>query len=206
MFYLILFLYLCCNNASLLLIYRFKDEKPDPTPVKPTSANKERRGSAGSDSAASSSLPSRPSSATYWHQKTWVDDVTVTSDKESDADVGPDADPRTLSPDGKPEAHSKTRPEVKSPEKSKPEVPLKSALKKPLEEVKALPGSPVEDGTEVKKGDPVNILNLNDLKRIRVKLPDFICPSSQDKSKESAVLDWLETTSNHWAMKTSPLL
>ena len=131
------------------------------------------------------------------------------------------------SPDVKPEVSFK--PEVKSKtdgkgksggknaDRTKPETGKSAATRKSAEaakqgakaveeEVKAV--TPVSAEVEaVKLAEvPIEVMNLNDLKRKRRKLPDFICPSSEDKSRESAVLDWLETTSIHWAMKTSPLL
>ena len=49
------------------------------------------------------------------------------------------------------------------------------------------------------------ILSLDDLAEQEL-LPDYICPSSEDKSRQAAVREWIERSSFPWALRTVPLL
>ena len=50
------------------------------------------------------------------------------------------------------------------------------------------------------------ILSLQDLRTKKLSLPDLICPSSEEKSREAAVKEWIEKSSFPWALRTVPLL
>lgn len=49
-------------------------------------------------------------------------------------------------------------------------------------------------------------VNLDDLQNHKLSLPDFICPSSEEKSRQAAVREWIEKSSFPWALRTIPLL
>ena len=50
------------------------------------------------------------------------------------------------------------------------------------------------------------VMSLEDLHNQRLSLPDFICPSSEEKSRQAAVREWIENSSFPWALRTVPLL
>ena len=50
------------------------------------------------------------------------------------------------------------------------------------------------------------ILSLQDLHVKKLSLPDYICPSSEKKSRQAAVKEWIEKSSFPWALRTVPLL
>ncbi|CAH1774918.1 unnamed protein product [Owenia fusiformis] len=50
------------------------------------------------------------------------------------------------------------------------------------------------------------IVTLDDIQDEELPLPDYICPSSADKSKEAAIRNWLKETKFTTANKTLPLL
>ena len=50
------------------------------------------------------------------------------------------------------------------------------------------------------------ILSLQDLHVKKLSLPDYICPSSEEKFRQAAVKEWIEKSSFPWALRTVPLL
>ncbi|KAK2151887.1 hypothetical protein LSH36_347g01027 [Paralvinella palmiformis] len=50
------------------------------------------------------------------------------------------------------------------------------------------------------------VVNLNDLRANSWSLPDFICPTSEEKSKQARMAAWLQTSNFTNARKTVPLL
>ncbi len=72
-----------------------------------------------------------------------------------------------------------------------------------VKELEGLPSTPQQNGE-----GPVTpqVLSLDDLAEQELLLPDYICPSSEDKSRQAAVREWIERSSFPWALRTVPLL
>ena len=59
---------------------------------------------------------------------------------------------------------------------------------------------------EDKMKEEVQVVTLQELREQKIELPNFICPSSEDKSRQSRIKDWLEKTTFTWASRAVPLL
>ena len=96
----------------------------------------------------------------------------------------------------------KTTKDAKQPVVPKvlPEPPVKRERQvEPSEEEEVVAG-------KVQEGDDVKVLSLGELQDAQVELPKYICPSSEEKSKQARIKDWLEKTSFAWANRNVPLL
>ncbi len=67
------------------------------------------------------------------------------------------------------------------------------------------PETPTKDESGVETPVVVNLADLADTD-IEITLPNLICPSSEIKSREYGVRQWLKTTSFPCAIRTTPLL
>ena len=63
-----------------------------------------------------------------------------------------------------------------------------------------------DDDAERNFNPNTEILSLQDLRAKKLSLPDYICPSSEEKSRQAAVKEWIEKSSFPWALRTVPLL
>ncbi len=62
----------------------------------------------------------------------------------------------------------------------------------------------LETGVDnVVKPEQITVVHLKDIDQYQ--LPGFICPSSETKSREAAVKDWLKKTTFPWALRSLPL-
>ncbi|KAK6180199.1 hypothetical protein SNE40_012391 [Patella caerulea] len=135
----------------------------------------------------------------------WVDDVTVSSDPsvhtnpteaelEETADINLEKPPDQIVDAGASAEHP-TLP-VPKPH-SPPTVEFKDPLVTEVPEERLIAEEAVLED--------VNVINLDDLKEQKIELPKFICPSSETKSRQTAIKDWLASTSFTCANRQIPL-
>jgi hypothetical protein len=121
-----------------------------------------------------------------------VDYATVTSSSKSSHHSLPAAPPPPDPKESKDTKHSKLqKPGAKKAPAKEPEPePVK-------EEVKVEEPAPQEN---------IKVLSLHELQDGEAELPKYICPSSEEKSKQARVKDWLQKTGFAWANRNVPLL
>lgn len=61
-------------------------------------------------------------------------------------------------------------------------------------------------GQEDKENLPVVITNADDVIEDHIELPKFLCPSSELKSKQAAIKDWLARTNFNHSSRCVPLI
>ena len=66
--------------------------------------------------------------------------------------------------------------------------------------------APVDENENEDTPRDEHVANLDETTEDRSCLPDFICPTSEDKSKEARMRHWLRTNNFTWANRSVPLL
>lgn len=110
--------------------------------------------------------------------------------------------------DGRGSRNSKTSQGVKQQTTN---TPIHSALKK-QEQTTSLPVKEIIQNTDMLEQNDENIskqnqvvINIKEVESIDNFLPSFLCPSSEKKSREAAVHDWLSSTNFHCGLASVPL-
>ena len=62
----------------------------------------------------------------------------------------------------------------------------------------------LKENEKKENGEEVQVIELKEI--AQEELPNFICPSSEEKSKQARIRDWLQNTSFSWANRNVPLI
>ncbi|ESP00541.1 hypothetical protein LOTGIDRAFT_157815 [Lottia gigantea] len=124
----------------------------------------------------------RPRKSRRSRPKCWVDDVTVSS--EPSVHLTPEV---PVEPEDKEVGQTGTEQHP-----TLPEPPVKTAAQ--LAEELLNPDDVVGGDNPELVREEFNILNLEDVKERQIELPKFLCPSSEEKSRQVAIKDWLAGT------------
>ena len=123
----------------------------------------------------------------------WVDDATVTSSHPDSEDIEA-ADNDIANPSG--ELHSDSKQELATNPTNTKIVPVKETVPTGVDIPDGVKCDHVQGTQEPVELNGVDDIHVEDTDSVDDNLPPFICPSSEKKSREAAIKDWLYSSNN----------